>query len=152
ITETKLGNVGIGITTPGSRLSVLGMIETTLGGYKFPDGTIQTTAVSGIVTHDATLKGTGSAASPLAVAVPLIISGNVSNGNGIITLTNTAPGAPAIFATGGNSSPSIGGGSGAIFLGGAGSAAPGGVGLVGFGGNANGGSGGTGGSLIGGVS
>ncbi len=41
-------NIGIGLTTPTSKLTVQGMIETTLGGYKFPDGTIQTTAaVSG---------------------------------------------------------------------------------------------------------
>ena len=37
------GNVGIGTTNAGSRLTVAGMIETTLGGFKFPDGTLQTT-------------------------------------------------------------------------------------------------------------
>src|SRR5690349_4878265 len=46
ITETKLGQVGIGTTAPASRLTVAGMVETTLGGYKFPDGTVQTTALS----------------------------------------------------------------------------------------------------------
>src|SRR5262249_16384401 len=44
--EDKLGNVGIGTDTPTSRFTVSGLIETTLGGYKFPDGTIQTTALS----------------------------------------------------------------------------------------------------------
>ena len=38
------GNVGIGVTNAGSKLTVAGMIETTLGGLKFPDGTTQTTA------------------------------------------------------------------------------------------------------------
>lgn len=38
------GNVGIGVTSPGSRLTVAGTIETTSGGIKFPDGTTQTTA------------------------------------------------------------------------------------------------------------
>ncbi len=155
INEDKFGKVGIGTATPTSLLTVNGMIETTLGGYKFPDGTIQTTAgnlgLTG-VTHDTTLRGDGTAAQPLGLAVPLIFAGDVSNGNGVITVTNIAAGSPAIFATGGNSSPAIGGGSGLLTLGGTGTNAPGGVGLVGFGGSATNGSGGTGGSLIGGVS
>lgn len=38
------GNVGIGTTNPGQKLSVAGTIESTSGGVKFPDGTTQTTA------------------------------------------------------------------------------------------------------------
>jgi len=38
------GNIGIGTTSPGQRLSVVGMIESASGGFKFPDGTLQTTA------------------------------------------------------------------------------------------------------------
>jgi hypothetical protein len=41
-----VGNVGIGQSNAGSRLTVAGLIETTNGGLKFPDGTIQTTAAS----------------------------------------------------------------------------------------------------------
>jgi len=73
------GNVGIGTASPGSKLSVAGMVETTLGGYKFPDGTLQSTAaVSGLtsVFHDATLKGTGTSASPLGLNVPLVFDGS----------------------------------------------------------------------------
>ena len=40
------GNVGIGTTSPGQKLSVAGTIESTSGGVKFPDGTVQTTASS----------------------------------------------------------------------------------------------------------
>ncbi len=40
------GNVGIGTRQPDSKLSVTGLIESTLGGFKFPDGTIQSTASS----------------------------------------------------------------------------------------------------------
>ena len=38
------GNVGIGTSNPGQKLSVVGTIESTSGGIKFPDGTTQTTA------------------------------------------------------------------------------------------------------------
>jgi len=41
---TSAGNVGIGTTSPGQRLSVNGLIESKSGGFKFPDGTTQTTA------------------------------------------------------------------------------------------------------------
>jgi hypothetical protein len=46
ILEDKFGKVGIGTPAPTSPLTVQGMIETTMGGYKFPDGTIQSTAFS----------------------------------------------------------------------------------------------------------
>ena len=38
------GNVGIGTTSPGQKLTVVGTVESTSGGFKFPDGTTQTTA------------------------------------------------------------------------------------------------------------
>ena len=41
------GKVGIGTTTPGQKLSVAGTIESTSGGFKFPDSTIQATAATG---------------------------------------------------------------------------------------------------------
>lgn len=61
--------VGIGTTAPTSRLTVAGLIETTTGGVKFPDGTIQTTAAAGgsVTTDGTTLTGNGTAASPLAI-------------------------------------------------------------------------------------
>jgi hypothetical protein len=40
-------NVGIGILNPTSMLEVNGIIHSTTGGFKFPDGTIQTTAATG---------------------------------------------------------------------------------------------------------
>jgi len=44
---TTSGNVGIGTTSPGQKLSVAGTIESTTGGIRFPDGTTQTTAAAG---------------------------------------------------------------------------------------------------------
>ena len=40
-------NVGIGIVPNTSKLAVAGVIESTTGGVKFPDGTTQTTAATG---------------------------------------------------------------------------------------------------------
>jgi hypothetical protein len=37
------GKVGIGTDNPSQKLSVAGIIESTSGGIKFPDGTVQTT-------------------------------------------------------------------------------------------------------------
>ena len=42
------GTLGIGTTTPGQKMSVVGTIESTSGGFKFPDGTTQTTAFAGV--------------------------------------------------------------------------------------------------------
>jgi hypothetical protein len=42
------GDVGIGTRAPSEKLSVSGTIESTSGGFKFPDGTIQTTAATGL--------------------------------------------------------------------------------------------------------
>ncbi len=41
------GNIGIGTDTPGEKLSADGIIESETGGFKFPDGTLQTTAFGG---------------------------------------------------------------------------------------------------------
>ena len=47
VTFDSQGNVGIGEKNPSEKLQVKGLIHTTEGGFKFPDGTIQTTAATG---------------------------------------------------------------------------------------------------------
>ena len=67
------GDVSIGTTSTGSKLTVAGVIESTTGGIKFPDTTVQTTAGLTAVTTDATLTGNGTANTPLGIASPLLV-------------------------------------------------------------------------------
>lgn len=46
ISNNNAGKVGIGTTTPAQKLSVAGTVQSTSGGFMFPDGTTQTTASS----------------------------------------------------------------------------------------------------------
>src|SRR5262245_17472118 len=134
ITEDASGKIGIGTSAPTSPLTVQGMIETTLGGYKFPDGTIQTTAGLASVFRDTTLKGNGTQASPLGVAVPLKLNGDVVF-DSVLTVSNThevstgikasgGPGGFGVFAVGGDS---IIGGTGVVGRGGSGTTSIGGA-------------------------
>jgi hypothetical protein len=90
--EDPQGRIGIGTITPMSPLTVAGLIESASGGFKFPDGTIQTTAAAGLssIFHNATLSGNGTSASPLGVVVPLLLRG--SSSQPIFTGQNDGPG------------------------------------------------------------
>ena len=93
------GNVGIGTNAPTSMLTVAGQIESTVTGYKFPDGTVQASAATGAptlvivtaTTQTATSGNhyvlTNAAASTLTLpASP--VAGNliyVTSGNGLAT-------------------------------------------------------------------
>jgi hypothetical protein len=140
------GNIGIGLATPASKLTVQGMIETTLGGYKFPDGTVQTTAaLSGLqsVFHDQTLQGDGTRGRPVGVAVPLNVTGAVLadlSDSAVIKATNTAEQGTGVTAIGGDSdNGSAFGGDGVTARGGAGNLGGFGVSAVGGAGNTAGG-------------
>lgn len=90
-TITNGGNMGIGTSTPAYKLSVAGTIQSTTGGFRFPDGTVQTSAASGAgsLQHNGTLTGDGTSSSKLAVAVPLVLSGSA---NGVIQGADTGGG------------------------------------------------------------
>lgn len=59
---TRSGNLGVGDSSPGSRITANGVIESTSGGFKFPDGTVQTTAGGGAASAEQVLL-TDSAAT-----------------------------------------------------------------------------------------
>jgi len=138
IFEDKFGKVGIGTDAPSSRLTVVGTIETTLGGLKFPDGSVQTTAaVTGLqsVVHDDTLNGDGTNGAPLQVAVPLTLTGTIAD-SAIITVTNNDNFAAGFgIRANGGSSPDAFAGSGVQGNGGPSDSSKGGNGLEGFGGS-----------------
>lgn len=83
------GKIGIGTANPGQQLSVAGLIESTSGGLKFPDGSVQTTAgltsVNGQAGPSLTIQGGGST--------------SVSVSNNVMTVSTPTPPAPTLTCT-----------------------------------------------------
>lgn len=50
--DCSTDRVGIGISNPNSKLEVAGLVHSTTGGFKFPDGSTQTTAAEGLWVDD----------------------------------------------------------------------------------------------------
>jgi hypothetical protein len=73
------GKVGIGTAAPAQMLSVAGTIESTTGGFKFPDGTTQTTAGSSLAAN--TFAGTQTISSG-----NLALPATASASSGVLTL------------------------------------------------------------------
>ena len=76
------GNIGIGTTTPTTKLSVAGTIYSSVGGFAFPDGTTQTTAAgagqwttSGSHIYNANTGNVGVGASPSGIAKLYVSNG-----------------------------------------------------------------------------
>ncbi len=88
------GNVGIGTNTPGQKLSVAGLVESTSGGFKFPDGTSQATASSGGGTVTTVNTGSGLAGGPITSSGTISIPpGAVTNGMLSNSSVTVSPGA-----------------------------------------------------------
>jgi hypothetical protein len=87
------GHVGIGVSTPGQKLSVGGWIESTTGGFKFPDGSTQISAFSPSSNGSLATLGIGTAApsSGLQVNGDLRIGTNGTNTD-LRIFTDTASG------------------------------------------------------------
>ncbi len=88
ILSSKSGYVGIGIENPSTKLHVKGMIYSESGGFKFPDGSVQTTAATG--------GGGGSGFS-------LPYTGSISTSSNAFSITNTRSTGTALYAKGGPS-------------------------------------------------
>ncbi|MFZ5519151.1 MAG: hypothetical protein ACOY90_21145 [Candidatus Zhuqueibacterota bacterium] len=87
------GNVGIGLDNPTAKLQVKGPIHSTEGGFKFPDGSTQTTAAKGGGTGGGTLDqaydfgGPGAGRKIVADAGPVQIDGNGLEVEGSVVIT-----------------------------------------------------------------
>jgi hypothetical protein len=81
------GNVGIGVANPNSKLTVNGVIESSSGGIKFPDGTTQITAAGagGVtsVTASGPLASSGGATPNISLTGVVPVA---NGGTGISTL------------------------------------------------------------------
>lgn len=112
------GNVGIGTTTPSQSLSVAGTIYSGTGGFKFPDGTIQTTAGGGgsvaVPTRQILTSGAGATyATPAGVRqLRIRMSGGGGGGGGFNASAGNATSGSAGGATTFNSISAGGGGGG----------------------------------------
>ena len=76
------GNVGVGTGVPTERLEVVGTIYSTSGGFKFPDGTVQTTAATGGV-GDGDITEVTAGEGLTGGATEGIANLDVGEGNGI---------------------------------------------------------------------
>lgn len=110
---TPGGNVGIGTNSPGDRLTVTGVVHSTQGGFRFPDGTIQLTASSAPASLWTPLGpdifyDTGSVAigdMPMAGS-RLFVNGTSDVASEVAVWAEVAPGGPISYALVARAQPS----------------------------------------------
>jgi hypothetical protein len=71
IVEDKHGKVGVGTSQPTSKFTVAGIIESQSGGIKFPDGTVQNTA----------MKDPALSAFQKQISLDFVVNGNAAGAN-----------------------------------------------------------------------
>ncbi len=79
------GNVGIGTASPAEKLSVAGTVQSTSGGFKFPDGTMQTSAANATYTISASTQS--SDISPIGSSWGSVLHLNVPAGRYLVLAT-----------------------------------------------------------------
>ncbi len=80
------GKVGIGTTNPGQKPSVAGTIESTTGGFKFPDGTTQASAGARVLGSRQAFTSSGTWTRPAGVAKVLVAVVGGGSGGGSSTV------------------------------------------------------------------
>ena len=93
-----IGRVGIGTSAPGERLTVAGIIHSTIGGIRFPDGTLQATA--GGATGPGGALPTGTAGQTLRHSgTAWVADSNLFNTGTNVGIGTTSPGARLSITT-----------------------------------------------------
>ena len=91
------GEVGIGTTQPGSQLSVSGVIHSTSGGFRFPDGNLQTTVrITGDTGPQGPIGDPGDPGNPGDPGIPGVVPLNGLSGS-FLTLTATGGASVSAF-------------------------------------------------------
>ena len=121
---SSTGNVGIGTTSPGQKLVATGTIESTSGGFKFPDGTTKQSNASPTVTSYTSGSGTYTTpANCKFLIVKMVGGGGGGSGSGSTGGAGGAGGnttfgtATANGGSGGVVNSSVGGAGGAATIG-----------------------------------